>query len=69
MGRSMAYAYLKTIDGEEVMEFGEDEFDQALKTLHFREVKKSDRVLYFVTDNAHFNRINFYKGDYFEIFH
>jgi len=65
----MAYAYLKTIDGEEVMEFTHKEFTQIMQTLHFREVKKSDRVLYFVSENAHFHRINFFKGDYFELFH
>ncbi|KIM05635.1 MAG: hypothetical protein KU28_09915 [Sulfurovum sp. PC08-66] len=67
MGQSVAYAYLKTIDGEEVMEFKHEEFEKALTTLHFREVKKSDRVLYFVSENAHFYRINFFKGDYFEL--
>ncbi len=69
MGQSMAYAYLKTIDGDEVMEFTHEEFTQAMQVLHYREVKKSDRVLYFVTNNIYLNRINFFKGDYFELFH
>ena len=69
MGQTVAYAYLKTIDGEEVMEFKQEEFDHVMQTLRIREVQKSDRVLYFVTDNAHLNRINFFKGDYFELLH
>ncbi|MBN2823939.1 MAG: hypothetical protein JXQ76_01340 [Campylobacterales bacterium] len=69
MGQTMAYAYLKTIDGDEVMEFRREEFDQVMETLPIKEVKKSDRVLYFVTDNAFLNRLNFFQGDYFELLH
>ena len=67
MTESMAYAYLKTIDGEEVMEFSKEGFDEVLETLRYREIKKSDRTLYFVNDNAHISGINFYKDDYFEL--
>lgn len=65
----MAHAYLKTIDGEEVIEYSKEKFEKVLETLRYREIKKSDRVLYFVNDNAHISGINFYKDDYFEILH
>jgi len=69
MGQSIAYAYLKTIDGQEVMEYTKEAFEKVLETLRYRESKKSDRVLYFVTDNTHINGINFFKEDYFELLH
>lgn len=67
MGQSMAYSYLKTIDGEEVMEYSKEAFEKVMKTLRYREVKKSDRRLYFVKDNAHIEGIKFFKDDYFEL--
>jgi len=67
MGQSLAYAYLKTIDGDEVMEFSRKSFEKVIETLRFREVQKSDRTIYYVVDNTHLCGINFYREDYFEI--
>jgi hypothetical protein len=67
MGKSVAYAYLKTIDGEEVMEYSKEQFDNLLKTIKFRTIEKSDRTLYFIADNVKLNGVNYYKDDYFEI--
>ena len=67
MGKSILYAYLKTIDGEEVMEYTKKEFEDVSKELNFNKVKKHDRTLFFVIDNKHLNKIRFFKDDYFEV--
>lgn len=67
MGKSVLYAYLKTIDGEEVMEYTEKEFAEAKEKLNLREVRKHDRTLYFVEDNNHVGTMRFYKDDYIEV--
>jgi hypothetical protein len=61
------YAYLKTIDGGEVKEYTQEAFESAVKEIETRVVEKSDRTLYFVTQNCTINGIKFYKDDYFEV--
>jgi len=63
----MAYAYLKTIDGDEVVEYTEARFQKTLNAIEFREIKKSDRTLYFVAENNFADGIKLFKDDYFEI--
>lgn len=61
------YAYYKTIDGEEVREYTKENFEKVIASIKYRVAQKSDRTLYFVTDNAKVNGINFYKDDYLEV--
>ena len=67
MGNYMPYAYLKTIDGEEVREYIKENFEKAISELEYRIAEKNDRTLYFITKNKKVNGIKFYKDDYFEI--
>lgn len=67
MAEVILYAHLKTIDGDEVMEYSKEEFEELAKELNFRTVKKHDRTLHFVIDNKHVNIIKFFKDDYFEV--
>ncbi len=67
MGKNAHYANLKTIDGDEVNEYTKEEFEDLQSQLNFRVVKKSDRTLFFVIDNAKANGITFYKDDYLEV--
>jgi hypothetical protein len=67
MEHYIPHAYLKTIDAEEVREYTKNAFKSALAQLKYREVKKSDRTLYFVSDNAHVDGIRFFRDDYFEV--
>jgi len=61
------YAYYKTIDGEEVREYTKENFEIVLENVQYRIAEKSDRTLYFITDNAKVNGIKFYKDDYLEV--
>jgi len=61
------YAYLKTIDGEEVREYSKDSFLDLLPKLTTREVQRSDRKIFYIVDNVTANGIRFFKDDYFEI--
>jgi hypothetical protein len=67
MKQTMAYAYLKTIDGEEVVEYTEARFHNTLNAIKYREIQKSDRTLYFVAENSFADGIKLFKDDYFEI--
>ncbi len=67
MQHYIPYAYLKTVDGEEVREYIKENFEKALVQLEVNEIQKSDRTLYFITKNADVNGIKFFKNDYFEV--
>lgn len=67
MGSFIPYAYLKTIDGEEVREYIIENFEKAISKLKYRIIEKNDRTLYFITENNKVNGINFFKDDYFEV--
>lgn len=69
MNKTVVFAYLKTIDGEEVMEHSKREFDAVVNAVSFRKVTKSDRTLYFVKDTMKYNGIKYFKDDYFEVCH
>lgn len=68
MGNFIPYAYLKTIDGEEVREYTKENYEKAIAELEYKVAEKNDRILYFVTKNKKVNGISFFKDDYFEVF-
>lgn len=61
------YAYLKTIDGEEVREYTKENFEKTIEKLDYRISEKSDRKLYFINESSFANGIRFFKDDYFEV--
>jgi hypothetical protein len=67
MLKNIPYAHLKTIDGEEVKEYSKDRFEKVIKDIPHRVSEKSDRTLYFVTENVHVHGTKFYYEDYFEV--
>jgi len=67
MIKPIAYAYLKTIDGEEVMEYTKNEFENLVKQVKFKKITKSDRALYFLIDTTYYNNMKYFKNDYFEV--
>lgn len=67
MIKPIAYAYLKTIDGEEVMEYTKEEFENLSQQVKFKKITKSDRSLYFLIDTTSYNNIKYFKNDYFEV--
>jgi len=67
MIKPIAYAYLKTIDGEEIMEYTKKEFENLFKQVKFKKIIKSDRALYFLIDTTSYNNMKYFKNDYFEV--
>lgn len=67
MTNQLTYARLKTIDGDEIKKYTKEAFETLLPKLKTRKSHKSDRTLYFITDNANLDGIHFFKEDYFEV--
>lgn len=60
------YAYIKTPDGDEIQGLTIEEFNNAIEKLDYKELKKSDRVIYFIKKQKKVDSINYFVSDYIE---
>lgn len=60
------YAHVKTSDGDEIQGLTNEEFDNAIEKLDYKELEKSDRIIYLIKKRKKVDNINYLESDYIE---